>query len=100
MLDETNHVPVVPVTAANYGEPVLTALKALIANETWAQEVAKAGQHLAQEILHPDNIDRSIPSNPTPKNCAICTSLLGQAIVETLLASLNWVAVQSSDGFC
>ena len=58
MLDESNHVPVEAVTPANDGEPVLDALKALMADDAKAQAIGKAGQHLAIEVLHPDNVDR------------------------------------------
>ena len=42
----------------NEGEPVLTAVEGLRANQSWAQEVAAAGRHLASEILHPDHVAR------------------------------------------
>ena len=38
---------------------MLAAVRELQANQTWAQEVAAAGRHLAAEILHPDNVARS-----------------------------------------
>lgn len=58
MLDETNHVPVEAVTKENDGEPVLKALQDLIADDAKAQAIGKAAQHLALEVLHPDNVDR------------------------------------------
>ena len=41
---------------------MLAAVRELQANQTWAQEVAAAGRHLAAEVLHPDNVARSEPS--------------------------------------
>ena len=38
---------------------MLAAVRELQANQTWAQEVAAAGRHLAAEVLHPDNVARS-----------------------------------------
>ena len=38
---------------------MLAAVRELQANQTWAQEVAAAGRHLATEVLHPDNVARS-----------------------------------------
>ena len=64
MLDETNHVPVEAVTASNDGEPVLSALKALMADDAKAKAIGKAGQHLATEVLHPDNVDRQVLYHP------------------------------------
>lgn len=64
MLDETNHVPVEAVTPANDGQPVLKALKDLLADDAKARAIGKAGQHLATEVLHPDNVDRQAISSP------------------------------------
>ena len=68
MLDESNHMPVAAVTAENDGEPVLKALAALMANDTQAQALGRAGQHLALEVLHPDNVDRSVQQLQLGKN--------------------------------
>ena len=52
-------LPSESISWQNSGEPMLAAVRELQANQTWAQEVAAAGRHLATEVLHPDNVARS-----------------------------------------
>lgn len=58
MLDETNHIPVERTSPENRGAPILSALKKLKADESRAERIGKAAQHLVLEVLHPDNVDR------------------------------------------
>jgi hypothetical protein len=60
MLDETNHIPVERTSPENRGAPILSALKKLKADESRAERIGKAAQHLVLEVLHPDNVDRSV----------------------------------------
>ena len=41
-----------------WGGNVVDVANELSRNETLAEEVGKRGQHLAAEILHPDNIQK------------------------------------------
>lgn len=59
MLDDTNFVAVEATSPKNRGEPILSALRELKADESKAERIGKRAQHLVFEVLHPDNIDRS-----------------------------------------
>jgi len=76
MLDETNFVAVERTSLENRGEPILRALKELKADESKAERIGKAAQHLVFEVLHPDNIDRSLSSHwhPFPPSSSVLTS--------------------------